>query len=207
MSNTSPLLDAAFEALDLRVSKVRVRRSLLCSDIVDFTRLLGRLGDTAALQVVRRHDAIVRECAAAHGGTVLELRGDGFLVSFVQRDDAIACAVAIQRAMAADRAHHDDGGVHVRIAVHTGEFFAERSRLFGLEVVVPFRVLDHAGAGEILTSGGMRDGADGAHASDVRELSLKGIAAPVEAVAVEWRFDHDEPSAVSTHSHVAAAAA
>lgn len=207
MSHAQPILDTAFETIDLRVSKVRVRRSLLCSDIVDFTRLLARLGDTAALQIVRRHDAIVRECAEAHAGTVLELRGDGFLVSFVRRDDAIACAIAIQRAMAADRASHPDGGVHVRIGVHTGELFAERGRLFGLEVVIPFRLLDHAGAGEILVSGGTGGGAADLAIGTPRELSLKGIPATVRAAPLTWRCDPSvSPMRRSSTHHTVAAA-
>lgn len=186
MNHLDPISLAAFD--DLRVSKVRTRRSLLCSDISDFTSLLSRLGDAAALQVVRRHDAIVRACAAQHGGKVLELRGDGFLVCFLRHRDALACAVAIQRALAADRAAHADGGVHVRIGVHTGELFIERTRLFGLEMVVPFRLLDHARADEILASGGPSDDTTAPAASAARELPLKGIPAPVRAVAIDWRY-------------------
>jgi class 3 adenylate cyclase len=186
MFQSSPLSVLAFA--DPRISKVRTRRSLLCSDIVGFTSLLSRLGDAAALQIVRRHDAIVRRCAAEYGGEILELRGDGFLVSFVRRHDAVACAVDIQRALAADRNDHPDGGVRVRIGVHTGEFFAERSRLFGLEMVVPFRLLEHAGAGEILASGGSPDDPATPIGSAARNLPLKGIPAPVRAVTIEWRY-------------------
>ena len=140
-----------------------------------------------ALQIVRRHDAIVRDCAADHAGTVLELRGDGFLVSFVRHDDAVACAIAIQRALASDRAEHADGGVHVRIGVHTGEVFMERGRLFGLEVVVPFRLLDCADGEEILVSGRPHDAAPGVLYGPVRELALKGMTGPVLAAPVDWR--------------------
>jgi class 3 adenylate cyclase len=174
----------------LRVSKVRARRSLLCSDIVGFTRMLGRLGDVAALHVVRRHDEIVSACAAAHGGEVLELRGDGFLVSFTSRAGALACAIDIQRELAADRAAHDDGGVHVRIGVHTGDMFVERGRYFGLEVVVPFRLLEVTGADEILATGdGLADEGSGVSLRGVRDLDLDGIPRRVSAVEVEWRFE------------------
>ena len=170
----------------LRASKVRARRSLLCSDIVGFTSLLSRLGDTPALGVVRRHDAIVRGCAAAHSGDVLELRGDGFLVSFLRRADSLACAVDIQRELAADRASHADGGVRVRIGVHTGDVLVERGRYFGLEVVVPFRLVEVAGADEILASGPSDDAA-GVPIRGARELSLDGIPHSVRAVELDWR--------------------
>ncbi len=166
----------------LRVSKVRARRSLLCSDIVGYTTLLSRLGDLAALNIVRRHDAIVRACARAHGGDELELRGDGFLMSFARRTDALACAIDVQRALAADRAAHGDGGVHVRIGLHTGDVLLERGRYFGLEVVVPFRLLDFAGADEIWISGVRDPSGLGTPVRGARELDLKGIPRPVRAL-------------------------
>jgi class 3 adenylate cyclase len=175
--------------IDLRASRVRVRRTLLCSDIVGYTALLSRVGDVVALHIVRRHDGIVRQCAAARRGEVVELRGDSFLVSFVKREDALACAIDIQRALAADRAEHADGGVHVRIGVHTGALFLDRGRLFGLEVVVPFRLLDHTDGDEILASGDPHD----ASSLDARALELKGIAGRVRAVPVAWSgADHEQ---------------
>jgi class 3 adenylate cyclase len=178
----------------LRSSQVRLRRTLLCSDIVGYTGLLSRLGDRPALHLVRRHDAIVRGCAAAHGGRLLELRGDSFLVSFARREGALACAVDVQRELAADRAAHPDGGVRVRIAVHTGDVLVERGRYFGLEVVVPFRLCEAAGTDEILASGAPEAGAD-APAGRARVLSLKGIPHPVCAVPVDWRSDRGAPAA------------
>jgi class 3 adenylate cyclase len=180
-----PLRPTVIDAL--RFSKVRMQRSLLCSDIVGFTELLSRLGDTPALTVVRRHDAIVRGCAAAHDGQVLELRGDGFLVSFERRADALGCAVDIQRELATDRAKQSDGGVHVRIGVHTGDVLVERGRHFGLEVVVPFRLLEVAGADEILASGGVDDAALGVLGRNARDLELAGIPRSVRVVEVEWQ--------------------
>jgi class 3 adenylate cyclase len=170
----------------LRVSKVRARRSLLCSDIVGYTALLSRLGDVAALQIVRRHDAIVRACARAHAGDELELRGDGFLMSFARRADALACAIDVQRELARDRAEHGDGGVHVRIGLHTGDVLLERGRYFGLEVVVPFRLLDFAGADEIWVSGSLPEATPGVRVSRAQDLELKGIPRPVRAYQVDW---------------------
>jgi adenylate cyclase len=185
LSAFSPLRPAP--TAPLRVSKLRARRSLLCSDIVGFTGMLSRLGDTPTLHLVRRHDDIVRGCAAAHRGEVLELRGDGFLVSFARRADALACAVDIQRELATDRAAHRDGGVHVRVSVHTGDVLVESGRYFGLEVVVPFRLLEFAGADEILISAAAAEGALGLQIRAAREIELKGLPRRVRALEVEWR--------------------
>ena len=129
----------------------------------------------------------MRGCAAAHEGQVLELRGDGFLVSFENRADALACAVDIQRELETDRTSQADGGVHVRIGVHTGDVLVERGRHFGLEVVVPFRLLEVAGADEILASGGTDDAALGVFARNPRDLELAGIPRRVRALEVAWQ--------------------
>jgi class 3 adenylate cyclase len=181
-----PLLQRA-TLNSLRAHKTRARRSLLCSDIVGFTTMLSRLGDARALSIVRRHDAIVWGCAAAHEGNVLELRGDGFLVSFERRDCALDCAIDIQRELAADRDHHDDGGVRVRIGVHTGDMLVERGRYFGLEVVVPFRLLEVAAADEILASDATQEEQPTVAIRGTRELLLDGIPRPVQTLEVDWQ--------------------
>jgi hypothetical protein len=37
--------------------------------------MLGRMGDQAWLDVLRRHNALIEETTAAHGGTVVQTRG------------------------------------------------------------------------------------------------------------------------------------
>ena len=89
----------------------------------------------------------------------------------------------IQRTLASDRAASPDGGLRVRIAVHTGELFLERGRPFGLEMVVPFRLLDVAGADEILVSG-QDEGPE--IPGEARAFTLKGIPRPVRAISMAW---------------------
>ena len=152
-----PLRPTVLDAL--RLSKVRMQCSLLCSDIAGFTQMLSRLGDTLALTVVRRHDAIVRGCAAAHDGRVLELRGDGFLVSLERRADALACAVSIQRELASDR-DRDDRDVRA----------AEQWR-----------------RDEIPASEAEEGDSLGVTSRNARDFELKGIPRRIRAVEIVWQ--------------------
>ena len=75
------------------------------TDIVDSTLMLGRLGDQAWLDVLRRHNAVIEEATTAHGGTVVETQGDGSMLAFSSARRAVACAVTIQ--LEIDRAFAD----------------------------------------------------------------------------------------------------
>ena len=59
-------------------------------------------GTIARLKAIRAE--LVEPLVAEHRGRVVQLTGDGVLVAFESVVDAVACAVAIQRAMAARNA-------------------------------------------------------------------------------------------------------
>ena len=46
--------------------------TIVFTDIVDSTLMLSRLGDVAWVEVIRRHNTVIEEVTAAHGGTVVE---------------------------------------------------------------------------------------------------------------------------------------
>jgi class 3 adenylate cyclase len=69
-------------------------------DVEGSTVLTDRMGDAAALDVLRKHERITREALKAHGGSELKTMGDGFMASFGSATKALDCAVAVQRAFA-----------------------------------------------------------------------------------------------------------
>lgn len=66
--------------------------TLVFTDIVDSTVLLARFGDHAWLDVIRRHNAVIKNATAAHGGSVVETQGDGSMLAFSSARRAVACA-------------------------------------------------------------------------------------------------------------------
>ena len=52
------------------------------TDIVGSTEMTARLGDAAALELVRVHDALVRRGLAAHRGREVKHTGDGIMAAF-----------------------------------------------------------------------------------------------------------------------------
>ncbi len=161
--------------------------TLLFSDMEGFTEMTERLGDLEAREVIRAHNAIVREQLAAHGGYEVELQGDGFLLAFGSARRALACAVAIQRAFAAQ--NDADESIRVRIGLHTGEALKDADKFFGKTVILASRIAAEAQGGEILVSAlakGLVESAGDVRFGAVREVDLKGISERQRVFAVEW---------------------
>ena len=186
---------ATFERLGARLDEERAkellgksqaRRTFLFTDIVDSTKLLETLGDGKWKRLLARHDALLRERIVEHGGEIVKKTGDGFFASFENPKAAIDAAVAIQRALADEIVAPD-----VRIGAHTGEAFrtgADGTDFGGQDVHVAARIGAVAGPAEILVSSETLDGVGTAFTlSEPREETLRGIARPVELVAVDWR--------------------
>ncbi len=67
-----------------------------------------------------RHDAILREAIETHGGAVFKTVGDAFCAAFAQASEALAGAIAAQRALYAEPWPDAIDGLRVRMALHTG---------------------------------------------------------------------------------------
>jgi len=160
------------------------------------------LGDASTQKVRRAHNKIVREALEANGGTETKHTGDGIMASFASTSQAVACAVAMQKAFAGlktsagegvDRPEGaTDGGIHVRIGLNAGEPIAEERDLFGTAVDLAARIRDKAEPGEILVSDVVRQlvAGKGFLFNDRGEHALKGFEDPVRVYEVRWRGDN-----------------
>jgi class 3 adenylate cyclase len=110
--------------------------TLLFSDIEDSTLLLDRPGDEPFMRVLHQHNRVVREQIASHDGQEIKTAGDSFMVAFGQPRRALACAVAIQRAVV-----KIEPTIRVRIGLHAGEAIHHGDDLFGRHVVIAARVV------------------------------------------------------------------
>lgn len=160
--------------------------TIVFTDIVDSTPHLGRLGDDAWLDVIRRHNTVIRQAAAAHGGTVVETQGDGSMLAFPSARRAVGCAVAIERDI--DRAFADlTPPIRVRVGIHTGDAIKDADHFFGTTVHYAARVASHAAGGEILVSRTVHDLVDGQPDMaflEPRDVELKGIVGRHQLYAV-----------------------
>jgi class 3 adenylate cyclase len=146
------------------------------TDIVDSTVLVGRLGDHAWRDLLRRHNLVIEQATAEHGGTVVQTEGDGSMLAFSSARRAVACAQAIQNEVS--RAFADGSpAIRVRIGVHTGDALNEADGFFGKTIHYAARVAGHALGGEVLVSNVVHDlvAGPGIDFLESREVELKGL--------------------------------
>src|SRR5687767_15813968 len=93
--------------------------SLVFTDIEGSTRLLESLGERYA-EALAEHRRLLRTAFAEHRGCEVDTQGDAFFYAFPRAHDAVAGAVAAQRALAA-HAWPEGLALRVRIGIHTGE--------------------------------------------------------------------------------------
>lgn len=152
--------------------------TIVFTDIVDSTLMLSRFGDLAWVGVIRRHNGVIEEVTAAHGGTVVETQGDGSMLAFSSARRAVACAQAIQLGIAREFADSSPP-IRVRVGIHTGDAIQEAEQFFGTTVHYAARVAGHAIGGEVLVSSLVRELVDGGTSSFAflkgRDVELKGL--------------------------------
>jgi class 3 adenylate cyclase len=151
----------------------RTTATFLMTDIVSSTKLAAELGEEY-VGVLARHRAILIDVFTAHGGRVVDDSGDAAFAAFERPEDAMAAALAAQRAIASEPW---PGGVdlRIRIGIHTGEAFAVGNRFVGLAVHEAARICAAAKAGQILVSEATATSGDASRMKDTGTHDLQGV--------------------------------
>ncbi len=159
----------------------RVLATVLFTDLVDSTQRAVELGPRWQ-EILRRHNALVRQELRRFSGREIDTAGDGFFASgFDGPARAIRCGCAIRDAVRSL-------GLGIRVGVHTGECDVVDDKLSGLAVNIGARVAAHAEEGEVLVSGTVKDLVAGSGIEfDSRGLrDLKGLGEwPLYAVTTD----------------------
>jgi predicted ATPase/class 3 adenylate cyclase/DNA-binding CsgD family transcriptional regulator len=101
--------------------------------------------------VITRHDLLLRDIIAAHAGAVFKLMGDAACAAFANAFDALAAALAAQRALHTEP-WGEGGPLRVRMAIHTGVIELHDGDYHGLPLSRIARLLAAGHGGQILLS-------------------------------------------------------
>jgi class 3 adenylate cyclase len=188
--------------------------TFLFSDIEGSTGLLKRLGDRYA-ELIADHRRIIRDTFGKHGGTEIDGQGDSFFFAFTRAREAVAAAVAAQRAHATQEWPSGEN-VRVRMGLHTGEPAVGAEGYLGVDVVRAARLSAAGRGGHVLLSEttrallgsslpegvsvhpiGERRLKDMDDPERVYELAIDGVEQPEEAApaatsAEDWERRHKE---------------
>jgi adenylate cyclase len=188
------------------LSGERVERRLaaiLAADVAGYSRLMGQdeAGTLARLKAHRRE--LIDPSIAEHKGRIVKTTGDGILIEFPSVVEAIACAVTVQRGMAArNAATPEDQRIVFRIGVNLGDIIVDQGDIFGDGVNVAARLEALAHPGGICVSrvvrDQVRDKLDFAF-EDMGEQQVKNITRPVRAHRIVLGEEHpsSEPAAAA----------
>jgi hypothetical protein len=145
------------------------------------------VGEHAAEELRRQHDALLVGAVEASGGHLVKNLGDGIMATFGGASDAAGAAVAIQQAIGR---HNRSSAVdlEVRIGISAGDVVFEGDDCFGTPVIEAARLCGAAAGGQILASEMVRWLARSGEVTftPVGSLDLKGLPEPVPTVQVDW---------------------
>jgi class 3 adenylate cyclase len=158
-----------------------VTRIVLVTDLVGSTALNDELGDRAYLELLARHDQLIRERLVEHDGVEFKHTGDGIAAWFFAVDGALLCASAIVRDFE-NSAAILGRRLEVRTALTAGSPSPVDGDLFGVAVTLAFRLADIANSGDVLVTPEVAGLARGMRWTfeTLGAQRLKGLRAPVE---------------------------
>jgi class 3 adenylate cyclase/ABC-type oligopeptide transport system substrate-binding subunit/streptogramin lyase len=157
-------------------------RTFLIADVRGYTRYTQQHGDEAAAELASAFAELVGESVAAHGGRVIELRGDEALVVFDSARQALQAALAVQSAVTDLELPRGVG-----IGIDAGEAVPVGKGYRGGALNMAARLCSLAGPGDVLASETvvhLARAVPGVRYLQGRVERLKGIPQPVRVVEV-----------------------
>ena len=157
--------------------------AIVAADVVGYSRMMGidEVGTLNALKAVRRE--VVDAVIAAHRGRIFKTNGDGLLAEFASAVDAVACAVAVQRAMFHRNSRIAEGRQIVfRMGINVGDVILDGDDVFGDGVNVAARLETLCEPGGVCISRSANDQVRDKLAisfADLGEQTVKNIARAV----------------------------
>ena len=164
-----------------------VIKTFLIADVRGYTVFTAEHGDEAAAALASRFAAVANEIVSAHGGDVIELRGDEALAVFSSARQAIRAAVVLQRRFVDETVADPSIPLAVGIGLDAGEAVPVGDGYRGGALNLAARLCSVAGPAEIFASREVVHLArkvDGVSYVDRGAVTVKGIADPVQVVRV-----------------------
>lgn len=164
-------------------------RTIMFTDLKDSTLMTTMFGDTKALHLLHIHNALIRNALREHRGNEVKHTGDGVMASFNNVEEAVTCAIAIQKAFSDHNQRQPDESLHIRIGLSAGEPVEEDGDLFGSAVQLAARICAYTDPDHILAAQIVRDESPALQEIfiDFGEITPKGFDSPIPVHEVEWQ--------------------
>jgi class 3 adenylate cyclase len=174
-------------AQDASTAATRRLAAILAADIAGYSRLIenDEEGTLARLRSLRRE--LIDPAVAAHHGRIVKTTGDGLLIEFASVVDAVRCAIAMQRGVAAGNRAAKAVPIEYRVGINLGDIVIDGDDILGDSVNIAARLEGIAEPGGICLSAAAHDQVTGkiaAEFADLGEQSLRNMVRPLRAYRV-----------------------
>jgi TolB-like protein len=187
-----------FQALRMgRAELPRKLKAILAADVEGYSRLVGK-DERMAARLLARCRAILDSRINKYGGNLFGEAGDGFMVEFDNVENAVRCAVSIQKNVAKANAQRRSTPAWLRIGVSLGDIIDDGRTKHGNAINIAARLQSVADPGGVCITSAVFEQVANRLAYAFDELGpakLKNIPRTVELVKVRW----SENQARSTH--------
>jgi class 3 adenylate cyclase len=163
-------------------------QTFLIADIRGYSRYTDEFGAEAAAGLTAKFVELVTEDVEAHGGRVVEIRGDEALAVFQSARQAIRSAVALQARFDEEAALDHDLPLRVGIGIDSGEAVELEDGSFrGAALNVAARLCGRAHGGDVIVTEAtyrLAGRMEGLTFSDRGRVHLKNIGDPIHILQV-----------------------
>ena len=167
--------------------------TFLIADVRGYSRYTEEFGDEAAARLATEFMELVEEGVQAHGGELIEVRGDEGLAVFTSARQAIRAAVDLQERFGAETEAESDLPLKVGIGIDSGEAVRlEDGSYRGAALNVAARLCGRAHGGDVIVTEATSRLAGrlaGLQYSDRGRVHLKNIPEPIHILKVYSELD------------------
>ncbi len=165
--------------------------TFLFADLRGYSMFVERKGDAAAAELIHDYRTLMRTEIAKYEGAEIKTEGDSFFVTFESTQQALRCAIGMQREAARRTEARPDRPIEIGFGLHAGEpVRREDGDFVGSAVNIAARLAQNAGAGEILVSEVIRGLVRTSGIAPMEErtgITLKNIEETPRIFAVDWK--------------------
>ncbi len=172
------------------VSGERRLAAIMFTDIVGYTSLSQR-NEALALQLLERHQALLRPIFPKHGGREVKTIGDAFMIQFDSALAAVECAVEMQEAVH-NHSRPASDTLAMKVGIHVGDVVQSGQDVYGDAVNIASRIEPLAKGGEVCISEQVFDQVRNKVPFKLIKLAphqLKNVAIPIDVYRVELPWE------------------
>ncbi len=116
--------------------------SILITDIQGYTNTSVKSSRQEMIDLIRRHNRLLKPVIEFYGGNIVKTMGDAFLCTFKSATDAVMCSIVIQLIMHEYNSNEkeEEKKLKVRIVVNTGDVTLEENDIYGDAVNIAARM-------------------------------------------------------------------